>query len=162
MKNSSNSQASNAPLIDRDYTLQRFDGKGGWTYAEIPEIAPDPHAYFGWVRVKGSIDHYSLSNYRLQPMGNGRLFMPVNAKVRKLIGKEAGDVVHITLYRDELPAEVRDELLACLNDEPAALERFHQLPEATRNAHLDFIFDAKTEPIKIERIARVIDHLLSR
>lgn len=26
------------PLVDKDYLLQKFEGKGGWTYAEIPEI----------------------------------------------------------------------------------------------------------------------------
>ena len=59
------------PLVNQDYLLQKFPGKGGWTYAEIPEVLQDKHAPFGWVKVKGSIDGYQFKNYRLMPMGNG-------------------------------------------------------------------------------------------
>lgn len=26
------------PLVDKDCLLEKFSGKGGWTYAEIPEV----------------------------------------------------------------------------------------------------------------------------
>jgi hypothetical protein len=42
------------PLLDQTYTLQRFQGKGGWTYAEIPEVAQDKSTPFGWVKVRGN------------------------------------------------------------------------------------------------------------
>ena len=77
------------PLIDNEYLLEKFSGKGGWTYAAIPEIKPDKHAYFGWVRVRGSIDGYEIRAYHLMPMGNGKLFLPVKADIRKKIGKKA-------------------------------------------------------------------------
>ena len=44
------------PLINKKYILERFDGKGGWTFARIPEIPQDKHAHFGWVKVRGTID----------------------------------------------------------------------------------------------------------
>ncbi len=71
------------PLVDKEYLLQKYPGKGGWTYAAIPEVLQDKHAWFGWVRVKGFIDHHELKNYRLMPMGNGSLFLPVKAEIRK-------------------------------------------------------------------------------
>ena len=43
-------------LVNAKYLLQQFPGKGGWTYATIPEIPPGKRIPFGWVRVKGSID----------------------------------------------------------------------------------------------------------
>ena len=27
------------PLVDKEYLLEKYPGKGGWTYARIPEIA---------------------------------------------------------------------------------------------------------------------------
>lgn len=62
------------PLVDREYTLEKFPGKGGWTYAVIPEILQNKHSPFGWVKVKGRIDHFEIKNYKLMPMGNGSLF----------------------------------------------------------------------------------------
>jgi hypothetical protein len=29
------------PLVNKKYKLQKFPGKGGWTYAMIPEIPQD-------------------------------------------------------------------------------------------------------------------------
>jgi hypothetical protein len=49
------------PLVDKEYLLDRFPGKYGWTYAEIPEILPDKNSLFNWVLVKGSIDGYFIS-----------------------------------------------------------------------------------------------------
>ena len=53
------------PLVNKKYLLQKFEGKGGWTYAQIPEILQDKHAHFGWVRVKGTIDNYEIKIYRI-------------------------------------------------------------------------------------------------
>ncbi len=34
-------------LVNKNYLLEKFPGKGGWTYALIPEILPDKHVHFG-------------------------------------------------------------------------------------------------------------------
>lgn len=49
------------PLVDKNYLLQKFEGKGGWTFAEIPEI-PMPKTSFGMLKVKGKIDNYEFSD----------------------------------------------------------------------------------------------------
>ncbi|MEO1053604.1 MAG: DUF1905 domain-containing protein [Bacteroidota bacterium] len=81
--------------VNKKYLLKKLPGKSGWTYAEIPKIPQDRKAHFGWVRVNGSIDDYPLNKFKLMPMGNGTLFQPVKAAIRKKIGKEAGDHVQI-------------------------------------------------------------------
>ena len=75
------------PLVDREYLLEKFPGKGGWTYAQIPEILQNKQSAFGWVRVRGTIDNFEIKNYNLMPMGNGKLFLPVKAEIRKKIKK---------------------------------------------------------------------------
>lgn len=113
------------PLVDKKYLLEKFPGKGGWTYAAIPEVLKNPHTPFGWVRVKGSIDGFAIDQAKLQPMGNGQLFFPVNAKIRKAIGKQAGDKVHITLFEDKISDEIRKELQLCFENEPPEIaEKF--------------------------------------
>lgn len=39
-------------------------------------------------------------------MGNGKLFLPVKAEIRKKIKKAEGDKVHVILYPDNEPLEV--------------------------------------------------------
>ena len=149
------------PLVNKSYLLEKFPGKGGWTYAAIPEILPDKHAHFGWVRVKGSVDGYELKGCHLMPMGNGKLFLPVKAEIRKKIKKQAGDWVQVILFADNTPQEVPEELLLCLQDEPAAYEKFLKCTDGEQKAFVDWIYSAKTDETKVERIVQSINKLLS-
>lgn len=149
-------------LIDNRYLLEKFPGKGGWTFAQIPEIKPDKHAHFGWVRVRGTIDQAEIKGYHMMPMGNGKLFLPVNAKIRKKIGKAEGDYVHVTLYADNLPTELTDELRLCLADEPGAYRAFLSCTAAEQKSYLEWIYAAKTDELKVDRIAKTIDLLLQK
>jgi hypothetical protein len=94
------------PLVDKLYLLEKFPGKGGWTFTRIPEIPQDKKAHFGWVKVRGTIDGYEIRKYHLMPMGNGMLFLPVKAEIRKHTKKKEGDFVHVILYPDNEPLEV--------------------------------------------------------
>ncbi|MDQ8003284.1 MAG: YdeI/OmpD-associated family protein [Pedobacter sp.] len=147
------------PLVEKEYLLQKFDGKGGWTFIEIPEIQPDKHSHFGWVKVRGFIDHYELPHYPLQPMGNGRLFLPIKAEIRKQIKKQAGDTVKVILYSDDVNSKITEELKICLKEVSGAYEKFSQLPENQQKAYIEWISASKRDEIKIQRIITVIDKI---
>ncbi len=148
------------PLIDNKYLLEKFQGKGGWTFARIPEIPQDKHAYFGWVKVRGTIDGFEIRKYHLMPMGNGQLFLPVKAEIRKKIKKQEGDHVHVILYPDNEPLETPEEMLICLNEEPKALAFFKSLSESEQKFYIQWIYSAKKEETKINRLAKTINRLL--
>jgi hypothetical protein len=150
------------PLVDKEYLLEKFSGKGGWTFAVIPEIIQDKSAPFGWVTVCGSIDGYELNHYKLMPMGNGKLFLPLKAAVRKKIKKEAGDYVKVTLYKDDSAIEIPNELELCLKDEPQAYESFISLSKGEQKAYIDWIYSAKKDQTKVERIAATINKIIKR
>ncbi len=147
-------------LTDKQYLLEKYPGKGGWTYAQIPDIIKTETTKFGWLKVKGTIDGYEINKYHLAPMGNGRMFLPVRAEIRKKIKKEAGDWVHIILYTDNEPLKTPDELLLCLEDEPLAHQFFNSLSESERKLYIDHIYSAKKDETKINRIVKVIDRLV--
>jgi hypothetical protein len=147
------------PLVNKRYKLEKWPGKGGWTFARVPEVIKDKHAPFGWVKVKGSIDGYEIKKIRLMPMGEGKLFLPVKAEIRKKIQKKDGDVVHVILYRDNDPLEVPDEMLLCLQDEPLALKFFKSLSESEQKFYIDWVYSAKKEETKIDRLAKSISRL---
>ncbi|WP_300604194.1 YdeI/OmpD-associated family protein [Niabella sp.] len=148
------------PLVCDIYLLKRIPGKGGWTYAEIPEIAPDKQAPFGWVRVKGSVDGMAFQHYRLQPMGNGRLFFPLKAEIRKKIKKEAGDFVKLILYKDDTPLTIPEELIECMKDVPGSYEKFLQLSEGKQQQWISWVYTPKTAIVKAKRILSMIDELM--
>ncbi len=154
-------ETTEKPLVDKDYLLQKFPGKGGWTYAEIPEIAPDKHAWFNWVKVKGSIDNYPISAYHLMPMGNGSLFLPVKAEIRKKIGKAEGDYVHVILYLDQLPKVNSDDFYICLKEDHIAFQNFQKLSSEEQKDIVDWINSAQKDDIRVQRIARTLDKLSS-
>jgi len=110
-------------LTDKEYTLQRFPGKGGWTYILLPEIPKDKDAPFGIVKVCGTIDDYEVADYSLMPYGNGVLLMAVKAEIRKKIGKEEGDNVKVKLYRDTSGFVIPQELVMRL-DEAGVSKKF--------------------------------------
>ncbi len=147
-------------LVDKKYLMQRMSGKGGWSYIEIKEISPDHKAHFGMVRVKGYIDSYEIKQYNLMPMGNGNLFLPVKAEIRKKIKKEAGDLVHVKLYLDASPLVIPQELIDCLNEYPEAMEFYESLTQSEKRLYLNWVYSAKQEDTKANRIVKMIDKLL--
>lgn len=148
------------PLVNKKYRLEKFVGKGGWTYARIPEIPQNKKTHFGWVKVRGTIDGFEIRKYNLMPMGNGKLFLPVKAEIRKKINKKEGDLVHVVLYPDNEPLETPEEMLVCLEDEPAALKFFNSISESERKFYIEWIYSAKREETKVDRLAKSISRLL--
>ena len=147
------------PLVNQRYLLKKYPGKGGWTFADIPEIPKDNHAWFGWVKVRGSIDGYEIKNYHLMSMSNGMMFLPVKAEIRKIIGKNEGDWVHIILYSEQLPHVCHDDFMTCLHDEPVAYQNFLNKQAEEQKIIIDWIFSAKNDELKVERIAETLNKL---
>ncbi len=143
------------PLVDKDYFLFKTEGKGGWTFAEITDI-PMPKISFGMLRVKGKINNYEFSNVHLMPIGNGHVGLAIKAEIRKKIKKQTGDSVHIILYEDNLPTEIPEELILCLKFEEGVLERFETYNDSEKRAFVNWIYSAKTEQTRVDRIAKTI------
>ncbi len=152
---------SEKPLVNKKYLLEKSPGKGGWTYTIIPEIPPDKNSPFGWVKVKGSIDGYEIGNYHLLPTvkGTGQVFLSVKAEIRKKIKKEAGDYVHIILYPDNELLEIPEELALCLQEDISALQFFNSLNESERHNYVKWIYSAKMDQTKVDRIAKTLVRL---
>ena len=148
------------PLVNKTYLLEKISGKGGWTYAALPEVLQDKNAPFGWVKVKGNIDGFEIKKYHLMPFGNGKLFLPVKAEIRKKIKKQVGDYVHVILYPDNEPLDIPEELLLCIKDDTEALQFFKTLNESEQHNYVKWIYSAKTEQTKVDRIAKTLDRLV--
>ncbi|MDN3688782.1 DUF1905 domain-containing protein [Cyclobacterium jeungdonense] len=147
------------PLVHQRKLLEKFPGKGGWTYISLPEVAYEKSFPFGMVRVQGSLDAYLLGTVKLMPKGNKELFLPVNARIRKALGKEAGDDVLVKLYKVASPTSIPEEVLICLKDSPGSLEKFYSLPGWKQTLYLEAIVDSKTPAEETAKILKLLEVL---
>ena len=149
-------------LTDKEYELERFPGKGGWTYVSLPEIPKDKEAAFGIVKVKGCIDDYELGGVTLMPLGDGTMIMAVKAAIRKRIGKEEGDKVRVKLYRDNSVYKIPDELKTALQAEQGVYEKFLTYKKWEQRMCAQWIFSAKRPETVNERIIKTIGRVQRR
>ena len=140
--------------------LEKFLGKGGWTYIDVPKISIEVKLPFGWVIVSGQIDTFSFSNYKLMSRGNHRHFLPINASIRKKIGKKVGDEVEVEILQLVFPKSLNDELIECFKNEPRqTLQTFLELDSEEKERWLTSIYSAKTDTKKAQRIVELFEYL---
>lgn len=142
-------------LCNTDVPLERFPGKGGWTYALLPASVNIKASSFNMVRVSGQMDDYVLQNVALMSMGQGRLFLPVRAEIRKQLGKQAGDTVRLVLHRPDEPTQLTvsaGDFAECLADTPGALATYQQLPTAQQQVWVAWVAAAPTEQQQVHRV----------
>ncbi len=147
--------------------LLKFDRQGektGWTYIEVPikvteKLQPGRKTAY---RVKGMMDDYSFEKVSLIPMGEGQFIIPVNAAMRKAIGKTKGAIVKISIDYDERQIELDPDFMQCLDDEPAAKDFFSTLTIGHRNYFSKWIESAKTPETKARRISQAVSGLANK
>ena len=149
-------------MVSFTTTILRFGEQGektGWTYIEVSaehatKLKPGNKKSF---RVKGKLDEYAIKGVALMPMGEGDFIMPLNAEIRKGIGKRKGAKLSVKIEVDDSPIKLSSDLIDCLADEPKALEFFKALTPGHQKYFSNWIESAKTEPTKAKRIAMAVN-----
>lgn len=78
-----------------DAQLQKGDNSGAWTCVLMDDV-PELFGTRGLVKIRGVIDGEPFTG-ALMAQGDGVHRLPVKAALRKAIGKEAGDTVHVRI-----------------------------------------------------------------
>lgn len=82
-------------LREFEAQLQKGDNLGAWTCVLMDDVA-ELFGTRGLVKIRGSIDGAPFTGALMAP-GDGTHRLPVKAALRKTIGKEAGDTVHVRI-----------------------------------------------------------------
>lgn len=147
--------------------IRKFDRQGektGWTYIFVDrdlaqKLKPGNKKEF---KVKGRLDKHTIQRVSLMPMGGGNFIMPINATIRKAIGKRHGAKLDVQLETDDSPFVFNQDFVDCLDDEPIAREFFQSLPGSHQRYFSKWIDSAKTDTTKAVRIAKAVNALARR
>ncbi|HNQ12878.1 MAG TPA: YdeI/OmpD-associated family protein [Bacteroidia bacterium] len=153
--------------IEFETTILKFDRKGeksGWTYITIPqdlseELNPGERKSY---RVKGTLDQIKIKQQALLPMGDGSFILPLNASLRKKLGKSKGALLSVDITCDKSEIKLDDDLLRCLEDVPEAKTQFESMSKSHQNYFSNWINSAKTNPTKEKRIGQCINAMLKK
>ena len=151
-------------MIKFNTTILKFGKKGektGWSYIEIPadvaaRIKPGNKKSF---RVKGMLDNFSFLKSALLPMGGGTFILPLNAAFRKGTGKSHGAMLKVQMEEDKSDFIFNPDLIACLEDEPSAINFFKTLPGSHQRYFSKWIDSARTDATKAKRITLTVKAL---
>ncbi len=151
-------------MIHFTATILKFGKQGektGWTYIVIPaeiaqQLKPGMKKSF---RVKGKLDDYAIKSIALLPMGEGDFIMPLNALMRRKIGKKQGYKLEVHLTEDKSDFVLNPEFIECLEDDSSALSHFKTLSGSHQRYFSKWIDAAKTEPTKTNRIVMAVNAL---
>src|SRR5215212_1157447 len=78
-----------------DARLHKGDNPGAWTCVVMDDV-PELFGTRGLVKIRGAIDGEPFDG-ALMAQGDGTHRLPVRAALRKAIGKDAGDTVHVRI-----------------------------------------------------------------
>ncbi|MFZ0043136.1 MAG: DUF1905 domain-containing protein [Solirubrobacteraceae bacterium] len=85
----------NLVLREFDAPLQKGENPGAWTCVVMDDVA-ELFGTRGLVKIRGAINGQPFDG-ALMAQGDGTHRLPVKAKLRRAIGKEAGDTVHVRI-----------------------------------------------------------------
>ena len=149
----------NTLLLHETLMLEKFRGKGGWTFVRLPEIKTPSGKCLGWDKVGALFDDYEVAEIGLLSLGNGQRFLPVKAEIRKSIGKQAGDQIKLKIFALTMELNVRAEFLLCVEDDPEALKHFQSWKEQERDKYISWIEQGQSTEQQIERMAQAVDRI---
>lgn len=141
--------------IEFEAELKPAGPKGGSAYVDVPERAAEVFGSKARTSVRGTIGGFSFRS-SVFPRGDGSFYMAVNREMRAAAGVEAGDLVPMTLERDDAPRvlDVPADLRDALEGHAAAHSAWEAMSYSHRKEYVDWILEAKRDETRRRRIEK--------
>ncbi|MBW8685704.1 YdeI/OmpD-associated family protein [Chitinophaga rhizophila] len=131
-------------------------------YVVFPYDVQELFGVKGQVKVKALIDGKVSYRGSLARMSMPCHTLGITQAVRKELGKDLGDTIHIELEQDLTPREVplTDEVIALFIQYPEAENFYNKLSYTDKKEYMVWITSAKKEETKQNRLKLMIEKLL--
>ena len=138
--------------------IKRLEGKIKWNVFYFPYSALEHFGTRGNIPVCITVDGQPF-DHTLLPSKNGH-YLVYNEFIKRAVGKEPGESVHVTLERDMKKREfvVPDHIENILK-EAGVLESFKKQPDYIKREQVNSIEIAKKEETKTNRMHALIKQL---
>jgi len=142
-------------MYEFDCEIMRLEGKIKWNVFYFPYPAREHFGTNGNVPVRITVDGHEFE-HMLLPSKNGH-YMVYNEFIKRAVGKEIGDTLHVTLMKDEnkreiiIPAYIADALT-----DSGAMDIFMRQPDYSKREQINHIEIAKKEETKANRLNALI------
>lgn len=138
--------------------LIRPEGRGTWTYVDVPAGVSAAIGTPGQAAVVGTVNGEPFRS-TLMSRGGGAHYLVVPRPLRDALGVTTGDEVRIELEVDTAPrtVEVPADLDQALAADPAAAEAFASLAPSHRKQYVAWIEEAKRSETRERRVAKAVD-----
>jgi len=137
--------------------LERFEGSGTWTYADIPFDVEKAFGKKGQVKVKGTVNGVAFLS-ALMPHGDGTHFLVVNRPTRDAAKVKEGAKVRIVLEADAEPRLIQapPDLERALAKNKSAAASWEKLAPSHKKEYVLWITEAKKEETRQRRIEKAV------
>jgi hypothetical protein len=141
-----------------DSEIKRLEGKIKWNVFYFPYPALEHFGSKGNIPVCITVDGHEFA-HMLLPSKNGH-YLVYNEFIKQAVGKQPGDIVHVTLEKDMskrelvIPAQIESAL-----KEAGVFETFLNQPDYIKREQVNYIELAKKEETKMNRINTLIRRL---
>lgn len=130
-------------------------------FVEFPYNVQEEFGTRGQVKVKATFDGYEYQG-SLVKMGYHCHIIGITQKIRQEIGKQSGDMVHVTITKDDAPRiiEVPEDFKTILHENEEAQKCFDSLSYTNQKKFAEWIESAKKTETRDKRIKESISMLL--
>ena len=141
-----------------DAEIMKLEGKIQWSVFYFPESAVECFGSKGNIPVKITVDGHPF-DHTLLSSRNGH-YLVYNEFIRRAVGKDIGDSVHVTLEKDDQPKIFTvPAYLEPIFKDNGVLEVFLKQPDYLKREQVNKIELAKKEETKTNRIQKLIAEL---
>jgi len=145
-------------VFEFDSEIKTLEGKIKWSVFYFPYPAEEHFGVKGNIPCRITVDGHEFT-HTLLPSKNGH-YLVYNAFIKRAVGKKCGDILHVTLVKDDgkrafvTPAYIEE----ALND-AGVLEKFVNLPDYAKREQVNQIEIAKKEETRASRLDALIKRL---
>jgi hypothetical protein len=153
---------SGSKVYEFDGMLKKHENLDA-AFIEFPYDVEEEFGTRGQVKVLVRFDGVEYRG-SLAKMGHHCHMVGVTQAIRKKIGKQPGDMVHVVLQRDDQPREVDipAEFKKVLSDNPDIAEFFDTLSYTHRKEYARWIAEAKKDETRQRRLNKAVEMLRNK